>query len=96
MNRNNFNIWINNHYCFNNINPLHLHLYQYEEFQSKENFVDYTNIPFFEKDITKELLPVKFSKSINNINNFEIREVIDELNLSSNLNFNDLDLYNGK
>ena len=78
---------LNNSFKYMSCNSLLHGIYTHDEFQSKTNLTEYTNIPFFENDITKEFLPIKYSSSsINNINNEQIRNLINELNTTFNIN----------
>ncbi len=75
---------IENSFDYMSCNSLFAGIYTESELNSKLKFVELTNTPVIEKDITKEILPLKYVDEFEYINNQELAQLIDQFNLALN------------
>lgn len=71
---------IENSFDYASCNSLFKGLYTDEELNSKIKFNQFTNVPMFEHDLTKEILPLKYVDEFALINNINVKKLIDAFN----------------
>lgn len=71
---------IENAFDYASCNSLFTGIYTDTELNSKLKFVELTNVPVIERDITKEILPIKYVDEFEYINNAELAGLIEQFN----------------
>lgn len=71
---------IENSFDYASCNSLFKGIYTDKELNSKIKFNQFTNVPMFEHDLTKEILPLKYVDEFNLINNNNVKRLIDAFN----------------
>ena len=79
---------IENAFDYASCNSLFKGLYTDEELNTKIKFNQFTNVPMFEHDLTKEVLPLKYVDEYSLINNINVKKLIDSFNDNIFLNSN--------
>ncbi len=73
---------IENAFDYASCNSLFTGIYTDAELNSKLKFVELTNVPVIERDITKEILPIKYVDEFEYINNAELAGLIEQFNIA--------------